>query len=160
MKSASSKEIKSALQDLSNTELSDLCLRLARFKLENKELLTYLLFEAQDEAAFVQLAKQEIQDGFDSLNTSSVFFIKKGIRKIIRIANKYIRYSGKDETAAEILLEILTQFRPLEAHLKKSTVLKNMYIATQKKWDKSVESMHEDLQFDYFKSLQKVVLHF
>jgi len=44
MKAASSKEIKSALIEQSPTQLTELCLRLARFKKENKELLTYLLF--------------------------------------------------------------------------------------------------------------------
>ena len=51
MKTASIQELKQELQATSQTKLLDLCLRLAKFKKENKELLTYLLFEAHDEEA-------------------------------------------------------------------------------------------------------------
>ena len=49
MRSASVHEIKQELLTLKPAELVELCLRLAKFKKENKELLNYLLFEAQDE---------------------------------------------------------------------------------------------------------------
>ncbi|MCB0546499.1 MAG: hypothetical protein KDD19_02870 [Phaeodactylibacter sp.] len=45
MKAATIRELKQAMDNLSAGELVELCLRLARFKKENKELLTYLLFE-------------------------------------------------------------------------------------------------------------------
>ena len=48
MKAASISEIKTELKGLPPAQLTELCLRLARFKKENKELLTYLLFEAND----------------------------------------------------------------------------------------------------------------
>ena len=51
MKTAAVKDIKQELLQRSPKELLALCLRLSRFKKENKELLTYLLFEASDEAA-------------------------------------------------------------------------------------------------------------
>ena len=66
MKAASSKEIKSALTEQSSTQLIELCLRLARFKKENKELLTYLLFEEQDEDAYIHSAKKVIDEGFQT----------------------------------------------------------------------------------------------
>jgi hypothetical protein len=48
MKSATSAEIKSELKKSSPTRLVELCLRLARYKKENKEMLTFLLIEADD----------------------------------------------------------------------------------------------------------------
>ena len=54
MKTASISELKQELQYRSEKEIMELCLRLARFKKENKELLTYLLFEAQDEEAYLE----------------------------------------------------------------------------------------------------------
>ena len=50
MKAATVSQLKKELQHRNPDELLQLCLRLARFKLENKELLTYLLFEADNEA--------------------------------------------------------------------------------------------------------------
>ena len=60
MKAVTVKEISQELLNLSPKELRDLCLRLARFKKENKELLTYLLFESSDESSYVESVKKEI----------------------------------------------------------------------------------------------------
>ena len=60
MKAVTVKEISEELVNLSPKELRDLCLRLARFKKENKELLTYLLFEATDEEMYIESVKKEI----------------------------------------------------------------------------------------------------
>ena len=46
MKAATVAQLKKELQFKSQEEIMELCLRLARFKKENKELLTYLLFES------------------------------------------------------------------------------------------------------------------
>jgi len=53
MKAVTIKELKDELANLSPKEIRELCLRLARFKKENKELLTYLLFESGDESVYV-----------------------------------------------------------------------------------------------------------
>ena len=42
-------EIKKTLMLMDRSELLDACLRLARFKKDNKELLTYMLFLSKDE---------------------------------------------------------------------------------------------------------------
>ena len=49
MKTASLKEIKTELENVSPALLLELCLKVTKFKKENKELLTYLLFEEHDE---------------------------------------------------------------------------------------------------------------
>ena len=54
MKPAGVKAIKEELIIRSREELTELCLNLSKFKKENKELLTYLLFEADDENYFIQ----------------------------------------------------------------------------------------------------------
>ena len=50
MKTATVREIKLELKDKSSDELVELCLMLSKFKKENKELLTYLLYEKHNEA--------------------------------------------------------------------------------------------------------------
>ncbi len=54
MKPVTAKELKEELNSRSPNDLRELCLRLARFKKENKELLTYLLFEASDEQEYIE----------------------------------------------------------------------------------------------------------
>ena len=104
MKAAGSAELKQELKDLSQARLIDLCLRLARFKKENKELLTYLLFDADDLQAYIESVKQEISDNFSEINTSSLYYVKKSLRKILRTVNKHVRYTGEKQAEVELLL--------------------------------------------------------
>ena len=104
MKAASVVQLKKELQYKDQDQLLELCLRLARFKLENKELLTYLLFEAEDEAGYIALIKSTLDHQFLDINTKHYYYIKKGIRKILKGLRKYIRYSGNKETEVELLL--------------------------------------------------------
>ena len=88
MKAATINEIKLELNNTPSQQLVELCLRLAKFKKENKELLSYLLFEAFDENAYVENIKQEALLQFEEINTSSLYFVKKSLRKILRILNQ------------------------------------------------------------------------
>ena len=156
MKAASSKEIKSALTEQSSTQLIDLCLRLARFKKENKELLTYLLFEEQDENAYIQSAKKVIDEGFQTLNIQSVYIAKKNLRKIIRITNKFIKYSGIDTTEITLLIYVCRCIQESGLKLNNSVALKNIYLSLLKKINTKISGMHEDLQYDYNKEIKQL----
>ena len=156
MKAASSKEIKSALTEQTSTQLIDLCLRLARFKKENKELLTYLLFEEQDEDAYIQSAKKVIDEGFQTLNIQSVYIAKKNLRKIIRITNKFIKYSGIDTTEITLLIYVCRCIQESGLKLNNSVALKNIYLSLLKKINTKISGMHEDLQYDYNKEIKQL----
>lgn len=156
MKAASAQEIKAALKELEAKALTELCLRLARYKKENKELLTFLLFEADDLQAYIKSVNEEIDEAFGNLNTSSVYFATKGIRKAMRMANKYIRYAGSKTAEVEILLHYFTNFRGLKLSWQRSTALSNMYKSGLKKIETAVSSLHEDLQYDYRRSLERL----
>ena len=73
MKAVSAVAIKKELQHQSQAELIALCLRLSRFKKENKELLTYLLFESAHEDDYIQSVKTYIDTEFKSINRDSFF---------------------------------------------------------------------------------------
>jgi hypothetical protein len=154
MKAASSKEIKSALVEQSSTQLIDLCLRLARFKKENKELLTYLLFEEQDEEGYIISAKKLIDEGFETLNIQSAYIAKKNLRKIIRITNKFIKYSGIDTTEITLLIYVCRCIQESGLKLNNSVALKNIYLSLIKKIKTKISSMHEDLQYDFNKEIE------
>ena len=65
MKAVSVVSIKKELKHLSNDELTELCLRLSKFKKENKELLTYLLFESHNETGYIETVKEYIDEQFE-----------------------------------------------------------------------------------------------
>lgn len=158
MKAATVNEIKQELKESSPAELIELCLRLARFKKENKELLTYLLFEASDQQAYIDSVKKQIDEDFSQINISNIYFAKKTLRKILRISNKYIRYTGSKEVEIELLLYYLTNFKGLKISWHKSTALTNIYNAQLKKINAAIATLHEDLQYDYRRSVDRLVL--
>jgi hypothetical protein len=158
MKSASIAEIKQQLKEIPPSKLIEHCLQLARFKKDNKEFLTYLLFEADDLEAYIKNAKGAIDEAFGEINTSNLYYAKKSLRKILRASNKYIRYTGTKFAEAEILMHYLTNFKGLKIPFHNSTALTNMYTAQLKKISAALDSMHEDLQYDYSKELKRLEL--
>jgi hypothetical protein len=156
MKAASVHEIKQALMSNAAKELTELCLRLAKFKKENKELLTYLLFEAHNEEAYIIEVNQQITDEFDQIDPGqNLYFIKKTLRKILRIANKHIRYTGSKQAEVAILLHFTTSLKKSGIPFMKSTALANLYKQQIKKIHAALGTLHEDLQYDYLQMLNE-----
>lgn len=156
MKSATIHEIKQELATIKPAALVDLCLRLAKFKKENKELLTYLLFEAHNEQEYVKSVKQEIEDLFATMNQSHLHFAKKTLRKIVRVINKYCRYSNSKQTEVELRLYFCVSLAASGISLHRNTVITNLYQSQLKKVYAVLETLHEDLQYDYYKELEKL----
>ncbi|MEL7147309.1 MAG: hypothetical protein AAFO69_13125 [Bacteroidota bacterium] len=158
MKAASITDIKKAIRELDEEALINHCLRLARFKKDNKELLTYLLFEEQDEDAYIAMIKEEIADDFDEINQSHIYYAKKSIRKILRNLTKYIRYSGKKQTEVEILICFCENMRDSGISFKRSTILHNLYLNQIKKINKALSTLHEDIRYDYQETIEQLAV--
>lgn len=157
MKAATVKELRAELNNRSSKELVEVCLRLSKFKKENKELLTYLLYEAEDETGYIRSVQLEIDSQFEEINTRSYYFIKKGVRKILRNIKKYIRYSKKKETEVELLIYFCQKLKDFKPSIRKNDVLYNLYHRQINMIRKTVSKLHEDLQFDYNEELEELV---
>lgn len=149
MKTASLGELKKELENLTPKELRDLCLHLAKYKKENKELLTYLLFEAHDNPAYVNGVKVQVDELFEEINASNLYYAKKSLRKILRLTNKYIKYTGSKQVEVELLIYYCKKLRKSGIPFQKSTALTNIYARQVEKIKKALVTLHEDLQFDY-----------
>lgn len=149
MKTATVKQLKDELKHQSQDELVNLCLRLSRFKKENKELLTYLLFEAHNEQNYIDTIKTEIDEQFNNINTDSYFYIKKSVRKILRLIKKYNRYSLNKETEVELLLYFCEKLKDFKPNIKNNVTLTNIYERQLAFIAKKITALHEDLQHDY-----------
>lgn len=149
MKTASIKQIKDELKHRSPEEYMELVLRLSRFKKENKELLTYLLFEAHDEATFIEGVKQEMDEDFDQINTASPFYIKKSLRKIIRKIRKYSRYSNQKETEVELMIYFARQIKNMKPDIMQYPNLLKIYQQQLIGIRNKLPKLHEDLQYDF-----------
>jgi len=128
MKALSLKQIKDELKHREPLELIEIVLSLSKFKKENKELLTYLLFEADNEDGYIESVKSEITEQFTLINTKNYYFMKKGARKILTNTKKFIRYSKKKETEIADMIK------------------------------KAIAKLHEDLQYEYNLELKELII--
>lgn len=156
MKAASLSEIKQELIALPPKTVLELCLKLAKFKKENKELLSFLLFEAHNEEGYVQDIKKEIDDSFWNLPRGSMYIIKKGLRKILRSISKYSKHTTKKESELEMLIHFCVNLNNSGIRFRNNKSLSNLYNQQLKKLNVLAEQVHEDLKFDYKKQLEKL----
>ncbi len=156
MKAASLADIKRELKQRSYDELVAICLRLGRFKKDNKELLTYLLFEAGDETSYVKLLKEDVDDMMDEINMSHLYYVKKGLQKIVRALNKSLRYSGNKQTEVEVRLYFCRCIMESGIAIERHTTINNLYHREIKRIEKAVAGLHEDLQADYRYEIERL----
>ena len=157
MKTATIQEIKQELLAIPHNELVELLLKLARSKKENKELLTFLLFEANDITEYIDGVKKEMESTFLDINVSHVYFAKKTIRKVLRITNKYIRFSVSKQAEAELLIHFCKLVKDSGIKIDKNPALNNLYQNQLKKIEKAMDSLHEDMQYDLNKILAPLI---
>ena len=156
MNPASIADIKAALKNADSKKLSELVLRLARYKKDNKELLSYLLFHADDLPGYLREVKEEMDEAFADMSKNSVFLAKKTIRKALRLANKHIRYTASKEAEIELLLHFCLSLKGSKLPLQKSPVLMNLYNGQLKKIRAAIDTLHEDLQYEYERELERL----
>jgi hypothetical protein len=149
MKAVTVKELSQELLNRTPKELRDLCLRLSRFKKENKELLTYLLFESMDEASYIESVREEIDLQFDEVNRKSYYFMKKGLRRILLNTKKYIRYSQNKKTEVDLLIYYCLKLKKFTPSIRKNKALLNLFTRQTDALTEKLKHLHEDLQFDY-----------
>jgi hypothetical protein len=156
LKPASIKEIKEEVQALSPAALTDIIMRLGRFKKENKELLTYLLLYKQDEEKYIAEIKESLHIMFTEVNVKSAYITKKNLRKILRTLNRFIKYSPENATEIELLLFFVEEFNGLEINIAKNVTLQKLHDSLMTRIEKGIRSLHEDLQYDYNKAFKKL----
>lgn len=147
MNPASIDDIKKELRELPPIKVLDLTLRLARFKKENKELLTYILFESHDEAGYIKSLETDMDEQFVIVDPSPVSKAKKDYRKILRGINRQIKYIGSKSAAVELLLYFSMKLKQQESSLHPK--LETIFLQQLNKAEKLLPLIEEDLQFDF-----------
>ncbi len=153
MKASSISILKKELATLPHSDVIEICMKLVKYKKENKELLSCLLFDANNELEYIRNIKAEIDLQFAEINLSHLYFAKKSIRKILKITNKYIRYSGQKQTEVELLIHFCAEFKKSGISIKSNNSLSNLYLNQVSKIHVSISALHEDLQHDYLKEI-------
>jgi hypothetical protein len=157
MKPATISILKQELKSRPPEQLIAACIRLAKYKVENKELLSYLLFESENESIFIHTIKEEIEKEFAVINRSNVYFAKKSIRRLLKNNNKYIRFSTQRTTEVELRLHFCRQLRKYGYYQNKDTALDRLYLRQVENIRKALLRLNEDLQFDYGRELESLL---
>ena len=161
LSTASIKDLKSELETRSQKELITFCLTLSKFKKENKELLSYILFESENEALYTGKIKSEMDEQFAMLSAEkNIYFTKKSLRKILRTVKRYSRYTSSDAVTAELLIHYCRKLKESGIPYKKSPVLEKMYNNQIIKIKSLVSGLHEDIQYDYKVELEEIGVEF
>lgn len=156
MMNVSVNDIRKELVHLDPEKLQSLCLRLVKYKKENKELLGYLLFEAHDEPAYIEQVKEEIDTLFKELSHRNLYLTKKILRKILRFVNKQIKYSGIPQTELALRVYFCQKIRKEKIPLDTGTQLFNLYQQQLKKINTVLDKLPEDEQGDYTRALETI----
>lgn len=156
MKTASLNEIQKELITLTPKELTGLCIRLIKYKKENKELLSYLIFESHDEKQYIESVKKQAGMLFEEMNRSNNYLVKKSLRKVLRFINKHIKYSGIKQTELELRLYFCNKIKSEHIPITSTTVLSNLFEREIEKIKKTYSQLHEDLQYDYRQEIEEL----
>lgn len=149
-------QLKKELQERSPAEVLEIAVKLARFKKENKEHLQYLLFGSEDERQYVEESKEKLNEVFASINRMSAYTTKKGLQKVVRHLNKYIKNSRSKQTELELRVHFCGLMQEAKVDLRSSKVISNLYYREVEKIRLAYEKLHEDLRMDYEKELEKL----
>src|SRR3569833_1307162 len=141
-------DIKKELQFHDKSTLIDLCLRLGRYKKENKELLAYLLFDADNERGFIESVIAESGFMFSQLPSNN-YLMAKSMRKILRLLNKYVKFMGSKEAEIEFLLNFCRNYIQYADRRGSYKPMRLILTRQLDKIGKAIAKLHEDLQFDY-----------
>ncbi len=157
MKTSTINELKKELIELPQKQLVDVCLHLAKYKKDNKEYLDFLLFQAHDVTSYITSVKEEIDNHFSELShQTNLYFVKKSLRKLLRIITKYIKYCNNSVSSIEMLMYFCLKLKQSGIPYQNSQLLVNMYDQQIKKINSLISKLHEDLQLDYYNELENL----
>lgn len=154
---ASLKVIKDELSTLSNKELNGIILKMIKFRKENKELVTYLLFDSRDEMEYVRIIKKEIEKALYTVTSSNARNSLKLIRKVLRNTRKAIKFSGKNETEIQLLLHYCSILKSKDLPLTRVKALNSIWDRCILNAGKAISTLHEDLRYDYGMELKALL---
>lgn len=155
--SQSLSDLKKELNFLSLKEITEICIKLAKYKKDNKEFLSYLLFRSNDTQTFVSDIKIEIDGFFEILKSqSNLYLIKKSLRKILRLITKNSKYVNEKSISIELLIYFCKKLKLSGIPFHKSQLISNIYQQQLKKINKLIPFLHEDIQADYCNEIKEL----
>jgi len=136
--------------------IAQYCIRMAKYKTENKELLNYLIYQAYDQQSFIEQVKEEVDNQFKVLNKSNLYLAKKTIRKALKTTQKFIKFSGNKQTEIELLIHFCKKMKATGLSIRHGKVLGNIYQRQLERINIVLATLHEDIQMDYKGEIENI----
>lgn len=146
---SSLQQIKKELEKVDHKQMIQYCLKLASYKRDNKLYLNYLLFESENEITYKEKIQSEILKQFEDINDSTVYYLKKRIRKTKQLLYKYVTFTEQMETHLELYIFFLKQLHPYAQQIESSKQIQSMILTVIRSFEKKLSKLHEDLQYDF-----------
>lgn len=149
IKPASLKTIKQELSLLPNQEVIQILLKLVRHRKENKELVSFILFDSKDEASYIRQMKLDMDESMKPVTLSNYATSLKYIRRVLRNTKKIARYSTHNEMEVELLMHFCSILKSKNLPVKEVKGLSKMWDRCIQCILKAISTLHEDLKYDY-----------
>lgn len=149
---------KKEIAKLDAKTLANICIRLAKYKIENKEFLNYLLFHSYDNQPYIENLKLDITSAFLSFNQND-YLNSKVLKGLLLRLNKQLKFIADKNREVEIVTEFCLAFinnvsvRCYYAGLMQ--ILYRQFVRLQK----VVGKLDEDLQFDYKEYISTILAY-
>jgi hypothetical protein len=148
-------DLKKEVMHLSAKELVEVCINMAKLKRENKEYLTYILYNANNIEGFIAEQKLIIDEQFANGTFLHTYIIKKTLRKIVKTITQQIKFAKNKKVDIELLIHFCNHMKE-NLLIQIEPVIDNIYLSQLKKIEKAQSMLHEDLQYDYKKQIEEL----
>lgn len=150
------KTIRDELSLLTNKELISIVSALIKFRKDNKELVTYMLFDSKDETVYVKTVIEETNTAMESVNRFNAKQQIKHIRKVLRNVKKAIKISGNHETAITLLLHFCSIMKEKNLPIYRFKGINLIWERCISQIETEMLKIHEDLRYDYGEELKRL----
>jgi hypothetical protein len=154
MKAATLHQIKKELETYAPKKIMELTLRLIKYKTENKELISYLLFDEDDLAGYIADLRDDVSVMFDDIHSFPPYQTKRGVRKALKFISRYSKYTNAKETESELLLHLCGLMKEKGMIRNSNKVISGIYYKQLEKVEKMLPVLHEELQYDYKQKIE------
>lgn len=149
-------DLKKELLELSKPELIQLCLRVAKLKRENKELLAYLIYDVDDPLFYAQKLKPEIKEVFNQ-PFQHPYYLTKSIRKAMRLITKYYRFTSNKQGETELLIYLVEEFHQTWRYEYRYQALGKVIFRCLEKAQSNLNKIAEDFKADFEQPISELL---
>lgn len=149
-------DLKKEISNVPRKQLETICLQLAKHKVENKDLLAYLLFDSDDPLEYARQIKIELDQFFSiSFPAKTNYNAAKLLRKAQKLITKYSKFTKSAAGEIDLMLHFSDLFLQNFSLRNHYHPLPLIYFRSVSRLGKIMIKLHEDVLMDYLEPYNK-----